>query len=480
MPGWPDEPLPEEQLSFRTWVARAEEQKKIGTLPLLHFVLEGRSCPGNFDYPIHDTAEALLTHTRCFVNVTQGVGHVTSETVQMQRDYDSFLAISKTLPYKVNMDIFPVPPKKKRLDQDNHLTYPVKYRQADGSQASHAVSLHCIPHLLLGKVTGTDHTQLYLFFPHLYRHRRPTMLPDELLARFWNDIVRPIGLNQIGGNTATWLTYEQWQIREAEGRFLHTQGILINAAQISDLGNSIIESCQQDPDFKGIFFYHEKRGTKQAHKHLPNDRLDAQLQRDQFLAFINVSELDESYLDIGIEISTPGKCILPLKRGHSKLLQWAMGPDVSIETAEILTTTKKRFCVDYTSTLHEVAGFRCRPSDGQTANPHRIKYVNVYSTDKGLTYQLHKHGLYRKLSAADILPDKIDKTLKVIQDVAMQYRIASTPDSLVNGATRVEMRVALECDAFGDVTDMDFEKWPGLPDDLLPIACNAIKSSHWW
>lgn len=113
----PDEDLPAIQVSLKEFVSAAEQlfmqgQSKDQLEDFIRFVLAGR----------------LQSHNglaRIFLNARQGILAPAISDYQLYRDIDSVIGITRDLPFKLSMAIFPLPPFRDTLTEDNHLKCPV-------------------------------------------------------------------------------------------------------------------------------------------------------------------------------------------------------------------------------------------------------------------------------------------------------------------------------------------------------------------
>lgn len=108
----PDEDLPHKQVSLAEFLQIADgllyEQKDV--YKFIRFVLAGRYI-----------GEGPMS--RVFVNAKQGLHTgLPDGAVNVTRDYDSILGISKDLPYMSALAVYPLSPFKETLKKNNHMT----------------------------------------------------------------------------------------------------------------------------------------------------------------------------------------------------------------------------------------------------------------------------------------------------------------------------------------------------------------------
>jgi hypothetical protein len=111
---YPDEPLPEVQLSLQSFTSRAQRILQCeGVHKFLHFVLAGR------------LDEQGDTH-RVFVNARQSVSAPQEFEYDITRDIDSAIGITRDLPFTTSLAVFPMASFSDTLKKDNHVCGPVK------------------------------------------------------------------------------------------------------------------------------------------------------------------------------------------------------------------------------------------------------------------------------------------------------------------------------------------------------------------
>lgn len=109
----PDEDLPQKQVTLQEFLQLADSllYTRNDVNGFVRFVLAGRYSTVQ-DGPM----------SRVFVNAKQGLhtGLPDAELL-VTRDYDSIIGISKDLPYKAALQVFPVAPFKETLKKNNHV-----------------------------------------------------------------------------------------------------------------------------------------------------------------------------------------------------------------------------------------------------------------------------------------------------------------------------------------------------------------------
>lgn len=108
---YPDEHLPELQLSLRRYVdmASALLEGPDDIYDFCRMVLAGRAKIDGVEH-------------RIFVNARQDLDPINPAFCARTRDYDSVSACTQSLPFSEPLSVFPVAPFKETLKADNHLS----------------------------------------------------------------------------------------------------------------------------------------------------------------------------------------------------------------------------------------------------------------------------------------------------------------------------------------------------------------------
>lgn len=113
---YPDEPLNKVQMTLSDFVSRAQVMLEQDPDEFVRFVLAGRF-----------SAEAGHG-TRAYINICQGSVHLSDADVTVVRDFDSAIGITKDLPFKHAVAVYPIAPFRETLTRNNHLSRAVTKR----------------------------------------------------------------------------------------------------------------------------------------------------------------------------------------------------------------------------------------------------------------------------------------------------------------------------------------------------------------
>ncbi|KAI0069524.1 hypothetical protein K474DRAFT_1557004, partial [Panus rudis PR-1116 ss-1] len=193
---------------------------------------------------------------------------------------------------------------------------------------------------------------------------------------------------------------------------------------------------------------------------------------DDVLSFLDADRLQAPkwWIDVALEYHIPGRVIQWTRTGHATLLQ-ALLPSLDEGNLGDLVDNERKFHLDYNGQVRDFAGFRCEPgAQGRTDN---IKYINCYTTDKAITYQLHKGGIWDWLHAKQLFPKEIEKLLSTLDArIEVLSTCAGSEGRHAHETTaRIEIRVPLTT---------AHHRLRSLPDNVLQLCLTSIPAKHWW
>jgi hypothetical protein len=285
------------------------------------------------------------------------------------------------------------------------------------------VPLYKIPNVALGKANLRHVTRM--MFPRLYvagSHDRS--IPAATLARIYNKGIRPAVQAVCGWRLSHWPPSYSAALANARDRHgkLHFGMVDLPPTVIDRFAYVLRRNLDQIPKLQDVYFMHEVRGTKGFTVHDPADAGErwTALQRELgFLDFDNMT-LQDWYVDVGLEIYHPQHVLQWLDDAHPRLLQYGLPKQAEIDPISLsrLLEDQRNFATDRVAQFKEFAGFHCTP--GRKGHTNRIVYLNVYTTDKEPTYQLHT-GSFSKHRASELLPST--GLTKLINDVTTMSAI---------------------------------------------------------
>ena len=188
---------------------------------------------------------------------------------------------------------------------------------------------------------------------------------------------------------------------------------------------------------------------------------------DDFFHFLAMDKIipGKWWVDVGLEIAKPGSVLQWLEAGHRGLVAACL-PSLTEAQVNRIKRPSQRFQVDAAATLYDLAGFRFDTrSNGRL---DQVKYMNVYTTDKTVTYQLHD-GLFRRRGCEDLLPTKIERLLKDLGDISRTFGACAKEQQ--DGSARIELRVPLE---------RTLHVLEDFPQQLVNTTLIEVPSQDWW
>ena len=486
MPIFPHEELPLQQLSLQNFVATAQDCQD-DVVPLMNLMLCGR-------HGVMSDEGKFITHSRVAINARMGASVPGPNDVVVTRDYDSAMGITRNLPFKKTLAMFPVSPFRETLKTNNHMTYDIPLPTVSVSFSmygkNHAKDCHprmCvrdeqnptkmmnvplfrIPNTALGKVDNRQVTRI--FFPKMYRHGESPAITQERLASLYNDHIRPAVLTALTAWQLQWpiaydAAYQQYQNRNGE---LQVGTIDIYPDALVPFCEALLESFVGHEDFDEAFFLHELRGTKGRVPHAPEDVQEHEEALNDVMDCLDSQRInpEEWQIDVGLEISHSDHIVQWLTNGHLALLQHVL-PSITGQEAKKLSDSSY-FSADRVGHLRDFAGFHVHPhsrglSDG-------VMYINVYCNEKTVIYQLHD-GIYSTHYHSKLMPQKIAALSQNLVNMSKTFSKCSgvLNDRHQEASARLEVRVSLSM-----AMDVNVE----FPEELLQSCVVSVTPLEWW
>jgi hypothetical protein len=337
------------------------------------------------------------------------------------------------------------------------------------------VPMHKIPNIALGKI-GLRHVTR-MMFPHLYDKDTPPALPSATVAKIYNEGIRPTVAAICKERLSHWppsYSAALTNAKDIHGR-LHFGTKDLPPYLLDEFASTLRQKLDLLPKLGGMYFMHEVRGTKGYTVHDPDDNQERWTSLERELEYLNFDSIDlkDWFIDVGLEVYLPGHVLQWLEDAHLTLLNFGL-PKQGRDHPNALFSLKsdqRKFSTDRVAQLKEFAGFRCMP--GLVGRADGVAYLNVYTTDKEPTYQLHR-GSFRVHRASELLPmSGGDKLLKEVSEMGTVFgQCIGNMDRAPNeGCARFEIRVTLS---------QTPQALPTLTHRLLSESLVGIPVALWW
>lgn len=336
--------------------------------------------------------------------------------------------------------------------------------------------LHKIPNVPLGK-TNTRHVTR-MVFPRLYEQgSREIAVPSTTLSRIYDECIRPAIQVVCSSRLSHWppsYIAALANCRDARGK-LHFKTIDLSHDLLDGFVAILKTKLSQIPKLEDVYFMHEVRGTKGFTIHDPADpqeRWECLHRELNFLDFGKITSKDW-YIDVGLEVYLPNHVLQWLTDAHPRLLHFGLPKQARNDANSLdrLLNDPRHFFSDLVAQFREFAGFRSIPLRKGLADS--VVYLNVYTTDKEPTYQLHA-GSFRKHNPSELLQNTTGAKLIKNADTMMGLfgQCMGDAERAPNeGSARYEVRVALS-----ETPDT----LVGISNRLLRDSIVAIPVDLWW
>lgn len=277
--------------------------------------------------------------------------------------------------------------------------------------------MHRVSNVALGEVMKRHVTRI--FFPRYQQTADDTLaISQEHLAFIYDEGVLPAIRHCTPSLVSRWPASYAVALKNAKDRKgqLHCGTIDLSVDELSNFAIYLRENLRAEPCLRDAYFGHELRGTKGVTDHDPYDDDEQQVALDKLFTYVDRDQIDlnDWHVDLGLEVYHPGHALFWITSGHSRLLKFCL-PSLSDVAIDRLRNSS-RFLLDRAMQLTDLSGFRLEP--GSKGDDDNVRYMNVYSTEKIQTYQLHQ-GIWRRHWPNELFPKVIDELLDVINEKSL-------------------------------------------------------------
>lgn len=187
---------------------------------------------------------------------------------------------------------------------------------------------------------------------------------------------------------------------------------------------------------EGCYWGVEMRGVKDLFKHQPDEA--ASTLRD-LMQNIQRGPESATWIDVGYEVSQPSSAVLPRRDRFKKILQHVFKFS-DVEATRYSSPANSGLSPDIWAAIAETAGFRLRLPPGGIGL-YNAAYIQVYTTDKYITYKLTKNGNFVSFPGIQLLQMKGDDIPPYLEQLHHGLAEAGPARPIF---TRYEARVPLE------------------------------------
>lgn len=307
----------------------------------------------------------------------------------------------------------------------------------------------------------------------MYRQNKSPAIPPETLTHIYDQCLRPAAIHANPADQCRWpinRAAAMTQYRDQKG-LLHFCSCDMPSHLLGRFSSKLNELFDKHDDLRDSFFLHEFRGTKSASIHVCNDPGGREAALKQVMRSIDESHLKPSdwVIDVALEAYHPGHVLQWSTSGHRRILQYAL-PSASAAQIDRLLNSKQRYQCDLSAQLRDLGGCRILPGS-RISLANNVSYINVYTTDKAATYQLHE-GIYKRRKAWHLFPQTSSKLIKDIERIVDVFRMCGgTQDGNgLEGNARLELRVPLE---LGNHVLLDLP-YDFIQDTMLSYNCQTF------
>lgn len=341
--------------------------------------------------------------------------------------------------------------------------------------------LHLIPNIGFGKLAQRHLVRILLpaLYDPMWETGKDVVPPSrEILASIYDNVTRPVWLATFRsgvGHIPVSYDDEMYRISNVNSKGVsHSFGTQdIPSFSIPQFGQRFLARLRSHSFGKGAFFLHTVRGTRAASAHDGFDEDDRNEALLEWMSWVrthpNEDIGDRWFVDVGVELRIPGHCLQWRKDGHIHIVKHFLDNVTNPTISRMLRPHSKRYKVDSSATLTQLAGFRLSTTP-RTQGVWQVKYFNCYTTDKAVTYHA-ANGRYAKFTTARELFDWSKSNGPA--NLRSMYSSLSHARDAFDGHARLELRIPLRY-----VRTINGKM--RIPDELVKQSIVVFKRRDWW
>ncbi|KAG6906448.1 hypothetical protein DXG01_013908 [Tephrocybe rancida] len=393
--------------------------------------------------------------------------HVDDDLYKVTRDYDSLLGLDTSLQaISTAITLFPLSKKEDTLSRSVHLSY-----HFTNSTGGFEAPIHKIPNLCIGK-WGT-HNMIRVLLPELYNEQRSPFLTQQEQITFYEKCLLPSVQKLTPNQASEWppnYASEFFRAQNRRGQLSFTSKFF-RAEEVPNLGTTLRESLAENGLTwgTGLIFLIQVRGVKHSTSHSlysnnAEPALNVFLQQNHLCPFEIEHSFGSWWIDVGLEvISDQGNSLAWRTDSHFHVVRRLCELE-ELKAHRITTPGSSKYTRDLVSHLPAVSG--CRISPGPQARGNfDTQYLQMYTTDKALTYRVDNSHFGKYLTCSDVLKGKSEKYLHKL------YTLYGEASMTTPAFARVELRVPYK-NATLVLLDID--------DDFVRDSVLSIPTQTWW
>jgi hypothetical protein len=316
---------------------------------------------------------------------------------------------------------------------------------------------------------------IHIFFPGLVSNERESpLLTEDEIATFYEKGLRSYIKKFDKERASDWppdYKSEKFRATKKKGQSSF-RNVMLSDWLVKDFGVNLLKCLEENGVewAKDFFFIHTIRGTKNPTAHnLTREGAHNALKVMLKEAFIPPSALEDGswWIDVGLEFHSLHEdphCLQWMTVSHPHVVQNALDIDAR-DATRITTLGSTKYSRDLASHLPGVSGFRIEPGP-RAKGPYQAAYLQIYTTDKSVTYHPQGHSYAKEVTIWEAMGDK--QPVPFLMDLYTTYCKAAKETS---SNARMEVRVPI---TFAEEVLMDIDA------TVIWKSLISVPREQWW